>query len=272
MMEYIVLISSGFLGGLIAGMLGLGGGIFYILILPVVMNWFGIPPSEASPFVVANSIAGIAFASGISIFTQFNTLKKFSHEILYIGIPAILFSLLATGFIVHSSWFSKEVFNIFVIILMLFILIQMQFKTRKKIPLDLINKKINPLEGALSGSVSGFVSAISGLGGGVIIIPILQIRLHQSIQKAKIISLAIIFITATFISIQNLLGSPQFQLTGIKNIGFVIPTIAIPIIIGVLLGGPVGVRLSSRLSDKTLNRLFSVFVLMVLLEKFWGLL
>ena len=58
-MEYAVLIVTGIFGGVIAGMLGLGGGIFYILVLPYIMVWFGIPAEEATPFVVANSLIGI---------------------------------------------------------------------------------------------------------------------------------------------------------------------------------------------------------------------
>lgn len=271
-MEYIVLISSGIIGGLIAGMLGLGGGIFYILILPVIMNWYGIPPSEASPFVVANSLIGITFASGVSVITQFKKLKKYTREIIYIGVAATIFSLFATGFIVHSQWFSKELFNIFVIILMLFILLQMQFKNKKETPKDLLDQNIKPSSGAITGSISGFISALSGLGGGIIIIPILQIKLLQSTQKAKIISLAIIFISSAFISLQNTLSTPQFQLSEIYHIGFIIPSIALPLIIGVIIGGPLGVRWSSHLKDEILNKLFSIFVLIVLLEKAWELL
>jgi uncharacterized membrane protein YfcA len=270
-MEYLILILSGLLGGLIAGLLGLGGGIFYILILPYIMDWYGIPSNEASSYVVANSLIGIAFASGVSIFTQFKKLKKYYLEIVYIAIPAVLFSLLATGYIVHSSWFSKEVFNIFVVLLMLFILFQMQFKNKNKASNGQKEPNIKPNEGALSGSISGFISALSGLGGGIIIIPILQIKLKQSIQKAKLISLAIIFISATFISIQNLLSTPLIQYSEINMVGFIIPSIAIPLILGVLIGGPIGVKWSSKMSDKTLNQLFIAFVLIVLIEKLLSL-
>jgi len=270
-MEFLVLILSGLIGGLIAGMLGLGGGVFYILILPFVMNWYGIPPAEASPFVVANSIIGITFASGVSVFSQFNKLVIYTKEILYIGIPSVFFSLFATKFIVHSQWFSRELFNIFVIILMLYILLQMQFRNKKKTPKEFLDKRIKPYNGALTGSISGFISALSGLGGGIIIIPILQIKLVQSIQKAKIISLAIIFISAAFISLQNSLSTPRFQLSEIYHIGFIIPSIALPIILGVIIGGPLGVKWSSHLKDHLLNILFSIFVIIVLFEKIWEL-
>lgn len=266
-MDFFLLVLTGLTGGITAGMLGLGGGIFYILVLPTIISWVGIPAEEASPFVVANSIAGIAFASGVSIITEYQKLVSYAREIIYIAFPTLVFSLSATFFIVHSPWFSKEVFNIFVVFLMVFILIKMILKNRlskDEIPLD---GALNKGQGFFTGSISGTISALSGLGGGVIIIPILQIRYHQGIKKAKIISLAIIFISTVFISIQNLISTPLYDLSNINHIGFVFPEIAIPLIIGVIIGGPIGVKLSSIMSPQLLNKLFTFFVFVVLIEK-----
>ena len=266
-MEFILLLLTGFAGGLTAGMLGLGGGIFYILVLPTIINWFGIPPEEASPFVVANSIIGIAFASGVSIFTEYKKLLLYSREIIYIAIPSVIFSLTATFFIVHSSWFSREFFNVFVVILMVFILIKMLLKQQIKNTETLTDNALNAKQGFFTGSVSGTISALSGLGGGVIIIPILQIQYHQSTKKSKIISLAIIFISTVFISSQNLISLPDYSLTEINHIGFIIPEMAFPLIIGVIFGGPIGVKMSRLMTDNALNKLFSIFVFIVLIEK-----
>jgi len=266
-MEYAILIFTGAFGGLIAGMLGLGGGIFYILVLPSIMLWFGIPAEYATPFVVANSLAGIAFASGISIVSQFALLKKYIRESLLVGIPSLIISIFATQFIVHSRWFSKEVFGVLVVIIMLFLLFQMLFKEHKTVPEKDLNNKIVAKSGIAIGSFAGFISALSGLGGGVIINPVLHLRLHQSLQKARVISLATIFISTTFISLQNGFSSPLYQPEGITNIGFIIPVIAAPLIVGAIIGGPIGVRLSRQLSERTLKRLFSVVVFIVLVEK-----
>ena len=271
MMEYGILIISGVIGGIIAGMLGLGGGIFYILILPYIMEWAGIPSTHTPAFVIANSLIGIASASGISIISQFTHLRKYWKESLRIGIAATIFSLLTTKYIVYSPWYSEEAFNIMVILLMLYILFQMQMKKnihhKEENTADEISLKI----GSLSGMGAGIVSALSGLGGGIIIIPLLQIRLHQSVKKAKLISLSIIFISSVFISIQNILSEPDFIPKGIANWGFVIPSIAFPIILGVIMGGPLGVKLSNKMNDRLLNHFFSLFVVMVLVEKLFNL-
>ena len=266
-MEFILLVLTGLAGGITAGMLGLGGGIFYILVLPTIISWMGIPAENASPFVVANSIAGIAFASGVSIITEYKRLVSYASEIAYIAIPSIIFSMSATYLIVYSPWFSKEVFNIFVVLLMVFILVKMVLKDRLLKSGTPIDKALNMAQGFFTGSISGTISALSGLGGGVIIIPILQIRYLQSIRKSKIISLAIIFISTVFISIQNLVSTPLYNLSDIEHIGFIFPKMAIPLILGVVIGGPIGVKLSARLSNNSLNKIFILFVFMVLVEK-----
>jgi uncharacterized membrane protein YfcA len=266
-MEYIILILTGITGGIIAGMLGLGGGIFYILVLPHILIWFGIPAEFATPFVVANSLVGIAFASGISIFSQFAVLKKYIRESLLVGIPSLIISIFTTQFIVHSPWFSKEIFGGLVVIIMLFLLFQMLFKEKKTVPEKDLNIRIAAKAGISVGSFAGFISALSGLGGGVIINPVLHFRLHQSLQKARVISLATIFISTIFISLQNSFGSPLYQPEHIQNIGFIIPIIAVPLIIGTIIGGPIGVRLSRQLNERTLKRLFAFVVFMVLIEK-----
>ena len=270
-MEYAILISTGIVGGVIAGMLGLGGGIFYILVLPHIMIWFGIPADQASPFVVANSIVGIAFASGISIFSQFAKLKKYLNESLWVGIPAVVVSLLATQYIVHSPWFSKEVFAVLVIVIMLFLLFQMLFKNEKKSYKKELDVTIGKKPGILTGSFAGLISALSGLGGGVIINPVLHLHLNQSLQKARLISLATIFISATFISLQNIFSTPLYQPENISTYGFILPSMAAPLIVGSLIGGPLGVRFSQKLNDKTLRRWFSIVVFVVLIEKIGSL-
>ena len=55
---------AGILGGFIAGFLGGGGGIIYILVLPAALSAsLGMEGSELATYTVANSIFGIAFTT-----------------------------------------------------------------------------------------------------------------------------------------------------------------------------------------------------------------
>ncbi len=262
-MEIFILVLSGIVGGFIAGLLGLGGGIFYILILPIAMSWYGVPQDSSSAFIIANSLFGIAFASASSLVSDFNKFTLHWKESLYLGIPAVVLSLLTIRFIVQSNWYSIEIFNAFVILLMIFILIQMQIK-RKVSSQD---KKLSFSQGAIGGGSAGIISALSGLGGGIIIIPLLQIGFQQSRRKAKVISLVVIFLSSSFMTVQNLFSSAIAIETIQYQWGYIIPNIAIPLTIGVFIGSPLGVLLSAKMKDYYLNWFFSLFVLIVLIEK-----
>lgn len=271
-MEYAILFFSGIIGGMIAGLLGLGGGIFYIIVLPFVLHWFGIPPEEASAFVIANSLIGISFASGTSILKEIKSIRPYFKESMLIAIPAVITSLFTTAYIVHSDWFSKEIFSGFVILLMIYILFQMQWKNKHNKSNSSESPYISNTPGILSGGLAGFVSALSGLGGGIIIIPMLQIGFKQRVRKAKLISLVMIFLSSTFISIQNLLSQSNYEVKEVRTIGYIIPMVALPLILGVLIGSPLGVRWSHQLNEKRLNQAFLLFVFLVLSEKISGLL
>ncbi len=58
-----LLILLGTLGGALAGLLGIGGGVVYVLILETVLPELGVPTEDLHRFVIANSLACVLFAS-----------------------------------------------------------------------------------------------------------------------------------------------------------------------------------------------------------------
>lgn len=267
-MDIVFLIILGVIGGLIAGLLGLGGGIFYILIFPYLIETRGFPADINAQLVIANSLFGVMIASGRSVLSYKQKGSFPIKEIIAIGVASAIVGYLSIHFIVLQAWFSKTIFNIFIIILMLYILLKMylELKIEKK-----ENGQTTTIQGIISGSIAGFVSALSGLGGGIIIIPILSMRYNVSLIKAKTISLAMIFVSSLTITINNLMVQAPQSLEAFKTIGYIIPSLILPIAIGVLIGSPIGVNWSTKLKRKVLDLLFMSFVLIVLIEKSYGL-
>ncbi len=268
-MDIVFLILIGIIGGMVAGLLGLGGGIFYVLIFPYLIEARGLPHDFNAQLVIANSLFGVMVASGRSVFGYQQKGMFPIKEIIAIGTASAIAGYLSIHFIVLQAWFSKTIFNIFIIILMLYILLKMylELKIEKK-----EDGQITVYQGIASGGIAGFVSALSGLGGGIIIIPILSMRYKFSLAKAKAISLAMIFISSLTITLNNLFTQPPQAITSVKTIGYIIPSLIIPISLGVLIGSPFGVRWSTKLKRKVLDLLFMAFVLIVLLEKSYDLL
>ncbi len=267
-METAFLIVLGIVGGLLSGMLGLGGGIFYILIFPYLMHSHGIPTEVIPQFVIANSIFAIMIASSFSVIGYKKKGIFPLKEIIAFGISAALVAQLSLNLIVMQPWYSKKVFNILVIFLMLYILFQLYLELKMK---KRENGKINVKQSIVGGGMSGFISVLSGLGGGIIIIPWLTIRYKVPMVKAKIISLSTILISSVSVTVNNLISQPSIEPTNLYTIGYIIPSCVLPITIGSLFGSNLGIKWSSKIRRFYLDLVFIFFVVLVLLEKIYGL-
>jgi uncharacterized protein len=271
MLDYFFLFIAGFFGGFLAGLLGIGGGIVYITILPVIFAQYGLPDEQLVQFVVANSIFGTLFAALSGNITQLNEKNFFLREVLLVGLTAVISSLATLKFVVHTPWYSEEAFNVIVIFLLLFIL----FKTLKNVKLTRLvqDSKESVFKLLLTGVAGGTIAALSGLGGGAIMVPLLNLGLKMDIKKAKSISLGVIFISAFCMTVFNMLEDASFlSQEKFPHVGFIIFSIALPLGVGVVIGSPYGVKIGNKLTSKRIAYLFSLFICIVILSKLYDLL
>jgi uncharacterized membrane protein YfcA len=103
----------------------------------------------------------------------------------------------------------------------------------------------------LIGLVAGFFSALFGVGGGVIIVPLLLVLCRWEARSATATSLAAIGITAAS-------GVVAYALHGDVNVGYAA-------LVGLPAAGTVGfaTALQQRLRTRTVELLFAGFVLAV---------
>jgi uncharacterized membrane protein YfcA len=101
------------------------------------------------------------------------------------------------------------------------------------------------------GVVSGFLSALFGVGGGVIVVPALVLLLGFDAKSATATSLAAIGITA-------LAGAFSFSLFDHVHWDSA-ALVGLPALAGSILG----VQLQHRISSKVLTRLFALFIVAV---------
>ncbi|NPV28320.1 MAG: sulfite exporter TauE/SafE family protein [Firmicutes bacterium] len=101
----------------------------------------------------------------------------------------------------------------------------------------------------LTGLVAGWLSALLGIGGGVVLIPILVYFFHLPIHQAVGTSLAVILPTA-------LVGAYQHHRLGHVNL-----EVAILIALGAVCGAYAGALTSSILPGTLLRKLFALVLL-----------
>ncbi|MEG1719759.1 MAG: sulfite exporter TauE/SafE family protein [Clostridia bacterium] len=105
------------------------------------------------------------------------------------------------------------------------------------------------LKNAVVGIVTGFINGLFGAGGGLILVPSLTKISKLPQKKAMATSLAVILpLSILSVIIYTTKSSINWQ-------------ILIPVVVGGLIGTPIGVYLLKIISSKILAKLFAVFMI-----------
>ncbi|MEM6845097.1 MAG: sulfite exporter TauE/SafE family protein [Bacteroidota bacterium] len=262
---YFWITLAGLGGGFLAGFLGIGGGIVYILILPVALEYIGVSDAEIAQYVIANSIFGTAAAALFGSVTLILNKDFYWKEVAFVGISAIVASYLLLFTFVNTPLYSRPFFNGAVIIFLSLIILITFLQKRSSI---ILNHPVSNENGwyVVTGSVAGAFSALSGLGGGTITVPLLTSGLQMDIKRAKSISLGVIFIASLAITLFSLADQPAHPVE-LGRVGYIIFPVSLPMSLGVLVGSPLGVWVANKISSRTISYIFVGFLLLVILRK-----
>ena len=254
----------GIFGGLLAGLLGIGGGLIFIAVMPFMLAKVGVPQAILPAATIANSILGTFFSSTMAMLVHHRGGTRAYGTILIIGLPALATATLSLHYLVPQPWFSASVFNSIVLVLLTLLLARMIksfLKPEAPVAAGQENKK--PTFLATAGLFSGFVASVSGMGGGIIIVPVLRYYGQYALQKANAISSGTIVLTSLSAIISSILVSNQVHLP-VPHFGYIVYEIVGPLVLGTLIGAPVGVRLSKGLPLRTIT-IINIFLLLLIL-------
>ncbi|MCM2354001.1 MAG: sulfite exporter TauE/SafE family protein [Pseudobdellovibrio sp.] len=105
------------------------------------------------------------------------------------------------------------------------------------------------------GLVAGVSSGLFGIGGGVIIVPLLLYLFNFTQQTATATSLVALLLPVGILGVWNYYRSGAIQIDNIK-LGFIIAS-------GMFVGTLFGSKVATGLQSFTLTRMFSVFLVIV---------
>ncbi|TAH24395.1 MAG: sulfite exporter TauE/SafE family protein [Cytophagales bacterium] len=260
---YFLLFLSGLIGGFAAGLIGIGGGLIYILIIPEVLMLLGIPNFEIPQYTIANSLFTIFITSIIVNYNHFKN-KIYYKELIIIGLSSIVSSVLALKYIVNTHLYSLNTFNIITLLIILVLLINSIYKLKQADSVQTENP--NSFVLLIIGLSGGLISSFSGLGGGIIIIPLLVSLLKYDIKKASVISSGVIMITSFVATIQNMTEIPAYIANTPWRVGYIVLPIVFVLLIGVIISSNFGVNLAKRFSLKSISMIY-IFLLVIILSK-----
>ena len=258
--DIIILVIAGGLGGLLSGLLGVGGGVVYVVILTHYFEKMQLGNIEMVRFILSNSFFAILFSGLIGSYQQIRMKNFYLKEVLLTASTAVALWVTVTLLIIRYDWYSKRIFTIIFIITLIASAIKMFLSSKNGLDKeykDSLPKRVYPIVGLFT----GLFSALSGLGGGVITVPALSDFMKLKIRKATSISLGVIPFLAAASFILYALAKPEEEVS--STLGYLYPQLVLPMVFGGLFTAPLGVKLSNKLSEKTTRLCFVLLLLIV---------
>ncbi|EDX84691.1 conserved domain protein, putative [Synechococcus sp. PCC 7335] len=250
----VVLLSiAGLFSGILAGFLGIGGGT---LLVPVLLQ-LGFESHAAT----ATSSLAILVTSTTGSAQNWRMGYLDPKQILLLGIPAAIAgffaALLVDGVPQYWQLFGFGLLmlsNLYLVSLKKRVIQKAQSRESKAVAAPAITPGIAR---TITGTISGFMAGLFGVGGGVILVPLQILLLGEGIKTAVRTSLGVIVITSIFVCIGHAIQGNIRLIEGL--------------LLG--LGGLVGVQISTRflprLSDRTVTQLFRALLIVLSIYTFW---
>lgn len=266
-LPFLLLLLCGSVGGFLAGLLGVGGGMLFIPVINEYLSSYPLTTDELVKYTLANSIA-LVFMSGVSgIFRQ----KKMGtwdwKQSLYIGIPGAVSSLAMSMAIEQGGWYSKTRFQtVFLGFLLLSIANMIWGKTAAKSTDTQVNDaKTSPILPILVGIIAGCVVSLSGLGGGIIMVPLFRMLLKKPMHQATALSLSIVPILAIASLLQYGLNAPSDTINPFQW-GYLLGILLLPMLLGVMFFSSFGQKTAPRVPVLWLRVIFAVLSSIILIK------
>ncbi|MBS3913215.1 MAG: sulfite exporter TauE/SafE family protein [Bacteroidetes bacterium] len=264
--EWIVLPLVGAVGGFLAGMLGVGGGIIFVPLLTWLFNRMGLSNAEVVKYTLANSIF-LVFISGVSGILKQRKIGTLNwQKALWIGIPGAIVSLIWSYFIQQGNWYKKESFQLVFLSFLVISIANMLMGNKKNATEE---KEVSipgfrPLELVVS-MLAGSVVALSGLGGGVIMVPMFRMFLKMPMRSATALSLSIIPILS-IAPLANYLSTVPHETAKVAHTGYISWPYALPIAIGVAIFAGIGLKTAKKIPVFYLRIIFAALSTSILIK------
>lgn len=267
-MDYSVLISLILLcslGGFLSGLLGIGGGVIFVPILIYTFESMGMSGSDFSNFTRANSFGIIMFASAAATLKHIRSKNIEFRYLLYVGLAGVL----TTMAIAQIEHLSKQYFLILFLIIVIMSLMRMLLGKSKE-----GDKKLSSITWwiyAIIGGVTGIISGLTAVGGGIIMVPAFTNLLKLPIKVSTGLSSGAIFVFAFANFLLYGFASPIDKIEPYQW-GFMKFDVLVFPILSVLIFAPLGVVIGQKLSNKVLKGIFMALLLVVIVKTIYSLL
>lgn len=250
------LVAAGVGAGLMAGLLGVGGGIVMVPVMANVFQLAGIPDELIMHIAVATSLAVIV-PTGFASARSHAKKGAVSRDLLVLWAPFMVVASFLGG--VTAGLYSAQVLQVIFGVMAFFIAINSVVPIQKMLMSGLANSSTAH---RASAGLIGYISALMGIGGGSLSVPTMSVLgtpVHTAVGTSSALGVFIALPAAIgfVISGWNAVALPPL------SIGYVsLPTMAV-LAVGSIVFAPVGAIVAHKLSATMLKRVLAVYLLIV---------
>ena len=257
------LAATGAFAGILAGLLGVGGGIVIVPVVSWILTLISFPGEISQHLAVATSLATI-IPTAISSARAHHKRGAVDFDLLRLWGPAIVVGALAGGIL--SKFIGGDGLRL------VFGYVALAVAINMALPWKLVIGQSLPASHTvhrLIGGTIGMFSSLMGIGGGTLSVPTMtafSVPIHRAVGTAAAMGLLIAVPgTLGFIwSGLGVSGLPPFSL------GYVSLPAVLLIVPATYLFAPLGATLAHTLNQKYLRLAFAVFLALTAIRMLWA--
>ncbi len=253
----IALALVGAFAGILAGLLGVGGGIVLVPAFFYLFSAAGYGSDDLMQICLATSLATIIVTSARSVLAH-NRKGAVEWQILKDWAPGIMIgAALGVATVAQLRTQSLQIiFGVLVVVIAAYMMFgRASWRLADRMPQG-------PVKYALS-AATGFVSVLLGIGGGSIGVPLMTLHglpIHRAVATAAGFGGLIALPSATLFLLTPTENAPPGTIGAVNIPAFLI------VIAMTMLTAPAGAALAHRLDARLLKRVFAVFLALVALN------
>lgn len=169
----LILLLVGAIGGFIAGLIGIGGGVIFGPALFFVFQSAGIQDPVLTPLTVGTSLLCTLAASASGAVAQHRA-RAIDVQTALVAGGLATFAVVAVGrFVTTQPWYDSQAFQALLGVVLLVVVVRMLTKRgADNNSLSTDGARRGPVRLASIGATAGSLSALAGIGGGVVLVPL----------------------------------------------------------------------------------------------------
>ena len=260
---WLAYLAFGCAAGIIAGLLGVGGGIVVVPALYFLFTAQGLPHEHIMQLALGTSLATIVFTS-VASYRAHDKRGAVRWDIFKSITPGIIIGSLIGSWV--AAQLSTKFLKGFFIIFLYYVSVQMLLNIKPK-----ASRQVPGTGGMFAtGGIVGLVSNLVGIGGGTMTVPFLSwcnIPIHVAVGTASAIGFPI---AATGV-IGYLANGLRADHLPSLSIGYIYLPALVGIVATSMYTAKYGAKLAHSLPVGTLKRVFALFLLAMATRMLWSM-